>query len=69
MNGPATTSVGDDAARARSIGVRVSLSEFYDRLPSRERMGEPCPTCDDGILTVSNPARCIDCTTERDLLS
>lgn len=67
MNG---IDVGSDVARARALGVRVTLSEAQDRLPRTwgvwragddARGAQACPTCEDGILTITHPRRCREC--------
>lgn len=57
--------VADQVARATLIGVTVRASEAEDRVPAdTRRPGTACPTCDDGIRTITYPYRCKACVQE-----
>jgi len=49
--------VDDEKARAERAGITIRVSEDWDRIDPRVA----CPTCDDGIRTVSYPRRCREC--------
>lgn len=52
-----------DIARAGEMGVDLSrLSEEMDRRPAVRP--NACPTCADGVLTITHPRRCRECTAE-----
>lgn len=55
-----------DIARATQMGIDLSrLSEDEDRVPADRRpLTLRCPTCDDGILTITHPRRCRECVVE-----
>ena len=55
-----------DIARANdTLGVVLRLSEEQDREPEDRRPAHAkCPTCDEGVLTITNPKRCRECTAE-----
>ena len=68
--------VNSDIARARTIGITVTLDYAGDRatdpLPrywpvqvDQRGIGTrpvSCPTCEDGILTIVFPVRCQECS-------
>jgi hypothetical protein len=66
-------SLAAEQHRAELLSSRVHLSEDLDRVvpkstgltptPNRERL-HPCPTCEDGTLTISHPRRCRECEKE-----
>lgn len=52
-------------ARAAELGIAIKgASEEKDRVPEDHRVNPCPPTCDDGILTISHPRRCRECTKE-----
>lgn len=53
-----------DVARAAERGIVLALSEGMDRVPADRRGPNACPTCDDGVLTITHPSRCRECTAE-----
>lgn len=67
MNG---TLVADDVARARALGITLTLDIRMDRAPADQpatrdpRGRSACPTCDDGLLTITHPTRCRACVAE-----
>ena len=55
--------VDEEKVRAKRAGITIRVSEDWDRVSADRR--DPrvaCPTCDDGIRTVSYPRRCRECT-------
>lgn len=56
-----STSIASDIARARALGLSLKIGAD-DRVPAdRRNPATACPTCDDGVLTITHPRRCREC--------
>lgn len=57
--------VASDQSRAAAYGIAIRVSEEQDRVPAdRRNPAVACPTCDDGIRTITHPVRCAACVEE-----
>lgn len=69
MNG---TLIADDVARARALGIALTVNAREDRYDAGiDPTGLPgysapfirgCPTCPDGMLTITHPRQCRECS-------
>jgi hypothetical protein len=59
---PTQHNIAADIARARVLGITVSVNAESDRVaPDTRNPATACPTCDEGVLTVVHSRRCREC--------